>query len=120
MVGITLIIIAFIIGLIRGLFKRVPNKQKTDGTIVNTKSQGMSSNGRLLFSAEIEYFVSGKRYIVKSGYHSSSFRTGNKIKIMFDKDFPEKGFICPDLMSYFIFWGLIVAAIVIEIFLAFT
>jgi hypothetical protein len=104
--------LSVIMGMIFGAFRHVKNQSKTKGTIIEVEYTPSASNRRT-YKALAEYTVEGKVYHVKSTFRSSSFRTGGKIPVCYNKMKPEEAFFRISISFYFakaffFFFGLAV------------
>lgn len=64
--GILCIIIGIIIILLYGDYKRIPNAKKTEGNVCSVEWDKELDEGKKFFYANIQYFVEGKEYYIKT------------------------------------------------------
>lgn len=113
MPGIILIFIALLIGAISGVFRRIPNKMITVGEIVSIERERDLGAGGSVYTANVEYYVSGIPYTIKSSFRSSTFRTGQKLGVAYNKGAPEYAFVRPEATTYILMAGFVVAGLVV-------
>lgn len=106
MIGVILIIAAWIIGRISGIFRRVPNRKIAAGIIIALEHGEIFQSGPRMYTAVVSYRVDGKEYLVRSRYKSSSFRTGQKRRVAYNEAFPQQSMIVPGIAAYLITIGL--------------
>lgn len=113
MSGIIIIFMGLVLGLMTGVFSRVPNPKKVDGKIVSLDFQRGNGGGNL-YIANVEYNVDGVTYNVKSKYASSTdFRKNQKVRVVFDETKPECAIIRPSIKIYVIMLGFFIAGIIV-------
>lgn len=100
MQGLIIVAMAFFLGLITGVFSRVPNQKKTTGKIVYVEYEYDTDEKMPMYKAIAEYEVNGKMYTIKSKHKSSSFRTGQKVKIAYNSADPQQAKIRPKTNVY--------------------
>lgn len=112
MQGLVVIVVAVFVGVITGIFSRVPNQIITPGTVVSTEYKYDSGESKPTYIAIVEYEVDGKIYAVKSRYRSSSYHTGQKMKVGYDSSDPQRSIIKPTVTNYIVFIALLIIGIV--------
>lgn len=85
-IGISLIILAFVIG--QAVSIPVQREKKTTATITEiTRHRG--TDGEAEYDVFVEYEIDGTTYEKELNAYSSDFREGQEIEIIYDKDDPE-------------------------------
>jgi len=115
MPGIIVIGMGLLLGWITGIFKRVTNQKVTNGEIVNLEERDWHDSKRPVYRAVIEYEVDGRIYTIKSGYKSSSFRNGQKVRVAYDELNPENAFLKAGMSTYIIMVMIIACGIIMII-----
>ena len=100
MPGVILILMGLLLGAVSGVFRRVPNQKSTVGEIVSIEREPDPDAGRTMYTANIEYAVDGTLYTVKTGFKSSAFRTGRKMRVAYCKTAPETAVVRPGAITY--------------------
>ena len=111
--GIIIIIASLIWAWAAKCFVRVPNPKTTTGEIVALRQERKDDHDDHipLFSAWVQYDVDGKKYTTKHHSRSSSFRVGQKYRVVYDETNPEHAVIRPKMPTYFIPFGLATAGL---------
>lgn len=115
MPGIVIFIIAIITAVLTGMFTRVNNQITTVGTVVSVEHQYDSGEKKPTFYAYAEYEVNGATYVVKSRNKSSSYRTGQKLKVAYNRENPGDAFIKPTVSNYIVVVIITVIAAIVTI-----
>lgn len=115
MPGIILICIVLFFAWISGVFSRVPNPQKIKGTIISTEYVPRSGKSAPTYYATVEYIVGHERYNVKTNYRSSSFREGDTLTVIYNKQNPAQAIIRPETSTYIVFSILFLCGVYIAI-----
>ena len=113
MPGIILIIIALMVGAISGVFSRIPNQKFVTGEIVSIERENTVSDGRTMYMAHVEYYVNGIPYTIKTKFKSSTFYTGQKMRIAYNESAPQQAIVRPKVTTYVIMLGFSIAGIVV-------
>lgn len=113
MPGVILIIIALMVGAISGVFRRIPNQKIITGEIVSIEREKTIDAGRTMYTANVEYCVDGNTYAIKSKFKSSTFRTGQKMRIAYNEAAPQQAIVRPQITTYIVMFGFFVAGIAV-------
>ena len=82
---------------------------RTDATILSTQEEGYDSdNDEMLYSAVVQYTVGGVAYTAELGTHSSSYREGQSIEVLYDPENPSVIHAAGWMGIYFIVCGLVI------------
>lgn len=114
MPGLAILVVAIFAATLTGMFQRVKNQKTTTGTVVSVECKN-ETDGASTFYAYVEYEVNGSLYVVKSRNRSSSFRTGQKLKVAYNKEKPNDSFIKPKIEDYIIVLILVVVAVIVTV-----
>lgn len=104
---------ALILGVFGGVFKRIPNKQKTIGTIKKLEQRIKTPNDRVTYTAVVSYTVDGKEYYIRTPYQSSFFRIGGKLTVYYDRFNPENSKVRVGFVVYLLMWAFVFLAILL-------
>lgn len=115
MPGIAIFVVAIFAGALTGMFTRVKNQRTTKGTIVSVEHKYDSGEKKPTFYAYVEYEVGGTTYVVKSRNRSSSYRTGQKVKVAYNEENPGDAFIKPTTANYIVVVIIAVIAVIVTI-----
>lgn len=113
MAGIILIIMGITAGAISGIFYKIPHQRVIKGEIVSIERKKTQDSGRTTYGAYAEYYVDGVPYTVKSRYKSTSFRTGQKVRIGYNRENPEQAAIRPNIKTYLVMAGFIITGLAV-------
>lgn len=113
MPGIILIVVALMYGAISGVFHRLPNQSAVTGEIVSIEREKTLDSGSTMYTAYVEYYVNGMAYTIKSGYRSSVFYTGQKMRVVYNRKSPQQAILRPGLKTYVAVLGLLVAGMIV-------
>lgn len=105
--GILCIIIGIIIILLYGDYKRIPNAKKTEANVCSVEWDKELDEGKKFFYANIQYFVEGKEYYIKTKDKKRyGYRNGKKIIVKYNKENPSQAIILHNLTDYIMpmFW----------------
>ncbi len=92
--GVVSIIIGFVVLIVFGFFKRVPNQKKVKGVICDNEfSHYESDDGTNMYYYYVRYIVDGKEYLLKSNFTSSYRRIGSKVIVRYNSENPEEAVI---------------------------
>lgn len=115
MPGIILILMGLFVGALHGVFRRIPNQGITSGQIVSLERAANPERGRTRYAAWVEYEVNGIMYAVKSKICSSTFYTGQRVRVAYNQADPQVSYILPQMKIYLIMAAFIVAGIAVLI-----
>lgn len=115
MPGLAIFIVAIFTAAITGMFTRVKNQKTTTGTVVSVEYKYDSGETKPTFYAYAEYEVDGTVYTVKSRNRSSSYHTGQKLKIAYNGKNPSDSFIKPTSANYLVVVIIFVIAVIVTI-----
>ena len=113
MPGVILIVIALLLGLITGAFRRVPNQGTVMGEIVSLQRERDLDGGRTRYAGSVEYYVDGKPYYVETASKSSTFRTGQRMRVAYDRTDPGRAVVRPKAAIYGIMMAFFMAGLVL-------
>jgi len=111
--GIIFIILAFMLGAMNGVFRRVPNQKSVVGEIVSIEREEPLESEGTMYTAYVEYYVNGVPYAIKTKYKSSTFRTGQKMRVVYDEMVPNHAIVRPKVIVYIIMAAFFIAGILI-------
>ena len=114
MPGLLIICMALFVGLITGVFSRVPNQKKVVCTVVSIKHTYDTDERRPTYTANVEYSVDNQLYCTKTKYKSSSFYIGQKIKIKYNSLNPSQSQAAPKKSVYLIMMILVIIGSIIS------
>lgn len=115
MPGLAILVVAIFAAALTGMFTRVKNQKTTSGVVVSVEHKYDSGEKKPTFYAYVEYEVNGELYTVKSRNRSSSYHTGQKLKVAYDNKNPGDSFIKPTFANYLVVAIIVVIAIVVTI-----
>lgn len=115
MPGLAILVVAIFTATLTGMFTRVKNQKETIGTVVSVEHKYDSGEKKPAFNAYAEYEVNGKTYVVKSRNKSSSYHTGQKLKVAYNEANPVDAFIKPTAINYIVVMIILVIAIIVTI-----
>lgn len=115
MPGLAIFAVALFAAALTGMFTRVKNQKTTTGVVVSVEHKYDSSEKKPTFYAYAEYEVNGKLYTVKSQNRSSSYHTGQKLKVAYNRENPNDSFIKPTFANYLVVTIIFVIAIVVTV-----
>lgn len=115
MPGLAILAVAIFAAGLTGMFTRVKNQKTTDGVIVSVEYKYDSGEKKPTFYAYVEYEVNGEIYTVKSRNRSSSYRTGQKLKVAYNDKNPSDAFIKPTFANYLVVAIIFTIAVVVTI-----
>ena len=115
MPGLAIFVVAIFAAALTGMFTRVKNQKTTTGVVVSVEHKYDSGEKKPTFYAYVEYEVNGELYTVKSRNRSSSYHTGQKLKVAYNNKNPGDSFIKPTFVNYFVVAIIVVIAIVVTI-----
>ncbi len=112
MPGIAIFAVAIFAAILMGMFKRVKNQASTSGTVVLRECRNEPGDGSKYY-AYVEYIVDGQVYVLKSRNKSSTYHTGQKLKVAFNKHNPNESFIKPTFSDYVVVVIMLAVAIIV-------
>lgn len=115
MPGLAIFAVALFAAALTGMFTRVKNQKTTTGVVVSVEYKYDSGEKKPTFYAYAEYEVNGKLYTVKSRNRSSSYHTGQKLKVAYNRENPSDSFIKPTFANYFVVTIIFVIAVVVTV-----
>ena len=115
MPGLAIFAVALFAAALTGMFTRVKNQKTTTGVIVSVEHKYDSGEKKPTFYAHAEYEVNGKLYTVKSRNGSSSYHTGQKLKVAYNQENPSDSFIKPTFANYLVVAIIFVIAVVVTV-----
>lgn len=113
MPGVILILMGLLMGLISGAFRRLPNQRITSGQVVSLERDPNPEAGRTRYAAWVEYQVDGAVYTVKSRFRSSTFYTGQRMRVAYDQAAPQNAAIRPQRTVYLAMAALFLAGAIV-------
>ena len=113
MPGLILIAMGLLLGAISGVFRKVPNRSAVTGEIVSLEREKYTEADRTKYWAMVEYCVDGTFYTVKSTYKSSLFRTGQKMRVAYNKACPQQAVVRPGILTYIVVAGFVIAGMAV-------
>lgn len=113
MPAIILICMGIVVGISSNVFTKVPHSKSVKGEIVSLEQRKTHDEGRMTYTANVEYYVDDIPYTVKSRFKSSTFHTGDKIRVVYNEQNPKQAIVRPRVEVYLIMLGLFVAGIVV-------
>lgn len=117
MPGVLLIIIALMVGAISGVFQRVPNQKNILGEIVSIERKQALESGKAMYTAYVEYYIDGVPYVIRSKFKSSSFRSGQKVRVVYNQKDPQQAIVRPSITAYVVMLVFLISGVVILLFL---
>lgn len=107
--GILCIIIGFIMIVLYGDYKKIPNAKKTIGTICASERDKLPSSDGSRYYGHIQYFVDGKEYYIKTKDKKDyiGYRKGKKYPVKYNSKNPQQAMRIHSLKEYIfgpIFW----------------
>lgn len=115
MPGLAIFAVAVFAGALTGMFSRVKNQRTTTGVVVSVEYKCDFEDKSPTFYAYAEYEVNGEIYTVKSRSRSSSYHTGQKLKVAYNCENPNDSFIKPTFANYLVVAILFVIAAIVTI-----
>lgn len=115
MPGLAIFAVAIFAAALTGMFTRVKNQKTTIGTVVSVEHKYDSGEKKPTFYAYAEYEVNETIYVVKSRNRSSSYHTGQKLKVAYNEANPGEAFIKPAFANYLVVAIILVIAVVVTI-----
>lgn len=103
-VSVVSIIMGFIVLIVFGFFKRVPNQKKVKGKIYSNEFSHYESDddgGSNMYYFYVRYIVDGKEYSIRSKYTSSYRRIGSKVIVRYNSEDPEEAVIVDKMIIIF-------------------
>lgn len=113
MPGVIIIGVGLLLGLVLGLFRKIPNQKTVRGTIVTTECKRAAADRRITYSAVVEYQVGLQAYHVRVPWNSSAFREGQTMTVAYNAANPAQAIVRPGLMERAAVFALILAGAVI-------
>ena len=115
MPGLALLAVAIFAAALTGMFTRVKNQKTTTGEVVSVEYKHDTDEEKPTFYAYVEYEVNGELHTVKSRNRSSSYHTGQKIKVAYNNENPSDSFIKPTFANYLVVTIIFAIAVVVTI-----
>lgn len=115
MPGLAILAVAIFAAALTGMFTRVKNQKTTTGVIVSIEHKYDTGEKKPTFYAYVEYEVNGEPYTVKSRNRSSSYHTGQKLKVAYNNENPSDSFIKPTFANYLVVTIILAIAVVVTI-----
>ncbi len=115
MPGLAIFAVALFVAALTGMFTRVKNQKTTNAVVVSVEHKYDSGERKPTFYAYAEYEIGGKVYTVKSRNRSSSYHTGQKLKVAYNAQNPSDSFIKPTFANYLVVVIILVIATVVTI-----
>lgn len=115
MPGLTIIVMAVLVGFITGIFSRVQNQKIANGVVISIEHQYESGEKKPTYIAIVEYSVNGEDYLVKSGHKSASYYVGQKMRVGYDVENPKNALVKPTMINYIVFVLLLIMGIIVSI-----
>ena len=115
MPGLAIFALALFAAALTGMFTRVKNQKTTTGEVVSVEYKYIPNEKKPTFYAYAEYEVNGKLYTVKSRIRSSSYHTGQKLKVAYNLENPSDSFIKPTFSDYVVVTTIFVIAVVVTV-----
>ncbi len=113
MPGLVIFAVDIFIAALTGMFKRVKHPKTIIGEVVSVEHTYDSGEKKPTFYAYVDYEVNGKLYTVKSRNKSSSYHTGQKLKVAYNRENPSDSFIKPTFANYMVVAIIFVIAVVV-------
>lgn len=113
MPAIILICMGIGVGISSNVFTKVPHAKSIRGEIVSLEQRKTHNEGRMTYTANVEYYVNNVPYTVKSRFRSSTFHTGDRIRVVYNEQNPKQAIVRPKVEVYIIMLGLFMAGIVV-------
>lgn len=114
MPGIPFIVIAWMVGAISGVFRRLPHQKTVVGQIVSIERGKTMDAGRTRYTAYVEYWVDGIPYTIKSKFKSATFYTGQKMRVAYNAASPRHAIVRPGAAVYAVMLGFCAAGIAVS------
>lgn len=73
-------------------FKKVPNMKKCKGTIVATEVVNVPNERNKVYG-QVQYFVDGTEYCIKTNYASMGLHKGKKINVKYNSENPKEAIV---------------------------
>lgn len=115
MPGLGIFAVAVFAAALTGMFTRVKNQKTTTGVVASVEHKYDSGEKKATFYAYVEYEVNGELYTVKSRNRSSSYHTGQRLKVAYNRKNPSDSFIKPTFANYLVVTIILVIAVVVTI-----
>lgn len=115
MPGLALLAVAIFAAALTGMFTRVKNQKTTTGEVVSVEYKHDTDEEKPTFYAYVEYEVNGELHTVKSRNRSSSYHTGQKLKVAYNNENPSDSFIKPTFANYLVVTIIFAIAVVVTI-----
>lgn len=115
MPGLALLAVAIFAAALTGMFTRVKNQKTTTGEVVSVEYKHDTDEEKPTFYACVEYEVNGELHTVKSRNRSSSYHTGQKLKVAYNNENPSDSFIKPTFANYLVVTIIFAIAVVVTI-----
>lgn len=115
MPGLALLAVAIFASALTGMFTRVKNQKTTTGEVVSVEYKHDTDEEKPTFYAYVEYEVNGELHTVKSRNRSSSYHTGQKLKVAYNNENPSDSFIKPTFANYLVVTIIFAIAVVVTI-----
>ena len=115
MPGLALLVVAVFVAALTGMFTKVKNQKTITGVVVSVEYKYDSGEKKPTFYAYAEYEVGGKIYTVKSRNRSSSYHTGQTLKVAYNDKNPSDSFIKPTFANYLVVAIIFVIAVVVTL-----
>lgn len=113
MPAIILICMGILLGILSDAFKKVPHSKSILGEIVSLEQKRWRNEGKNTYAAYVEFSVKDVIYVVKTKYKSSTFRIGDKMRIVYNEQNPNQAIIRPKREVYFTMFGFFIAGVIV-------
>ncbi len=113
MPAIILVCMGVVLGIISNVFTQVPHSKRINGEVVSLEPRKIHNEGRMTYTAYVEYYVNGIPYTVKSRFRTSNFHIGDKIRVEYNEQNPRQAIVRPKMAVYLIMLGLFTAGIIV-------
>ena len=113
MPAIILICMGILLGILSDAFKKVPHSKSILGEIVSLEQKRWRNEGKKTYAAYVEFSVKDVIYVVKTKYKSSTFRIGDKMRIVYNEQNPNQAIIRPKREVYFTMFGFFIAGVIV-------
>lgn len=113
MPAIILICMGILLGILSDAFKKVPHSKSIFGEIVSLEQKRWRNEGKKTYAAYVEFSVKDVIYVVKTKYKSSTFRIGDKMRIVYNEQNPNQAIIRPKREVYFTMFGFFIAGVIV-------
>ena len=113
MPAIILICIGIILGISSDAFTKISHSKSIFGEIVSLEQKKWRNEGKKTYAAYVEFQVKDVTYVVKSKYRSSTFRTGDKLRVVYNEQNPKQAIIRPKREIYFTMFVFFIAGAIV-------